>query len=103
MLESKLFKSSWFSFNTALCPFEITLYFERILKTYASFQGFYIITSVVVFDLLLIVYSNFMTTEETVKILSPGSGDDLRKPRAIVSQIFSNDGLWLTVSQVAMK
>ena len=43
----------------------------------ASFQGFYR-TSVVRLDYLLIVYSYFMTTRETVNLLSRVSGEDLR-------------------------
>ena len=54
---------------------------EGIAKADASFQGFYR-TSVVRLDYLLIVYSYFMTTRETVKILSRVSGEDLRRLRA---------------------
>ena len=50
-------------------------------KADASFQGFYR-TSVVRLDYLLIVYNYFMTTRETVKVLSRVSGEDLRKLRA---------------------
>ena len=72
-------------------------------KAAASYQGFYR-TSVVRLDYLLIVYSYFMTTRESVKLLSRVSGEDLRKLRATVSQIFSSTkGLWMTVPQVAMK
>ena len=72
-------------------------------KAAASYQGFYR-TSVVRLDYLLIVYSYFMITRETVKLLSRVSGEDLRKLRATVSQIFSStQGLWMTVPQVAMK
>ena len=35
-----------------------------------SYQGFYRTTSVVRLDYLLIIYSYFMTTKETVKLLS---------------------------------
>ena len=54
-------------------------------------------TSVVWLDYLLIVYTYFMTTRETVKLLSLVSGEVLRKPMAIVSQIFSStqDYGWL--------
>ena len=58
-------------------------------KAAASYQGFYR-TSVVRLDYLLIVYSYFMITRETVKPLSQVSGEDLRKIRATVSQIFSS-------------
>ena len=58
-------------------------------KVAASFQGFYR-TSVVRLDYLLIVYNYFMTTRETVELLSRVSGEDLRKIRATVSQIFSS-------------
>ena len=49
-------------------------------KIAASFQCFYR-TIVVRLDYLLIVYSYFMTTRETVKLLSRVSGEDLRKLR----------------------
>ena len=58
-------------------------------KEAASYQGFYR-TSVVRLDYLLIVFSYFMITRETVKLLSRVSGEDLRKLRATVSQIFSS-------------
>ena len=58
-------------------------------KAAASYQGFYT-TSVVRLDYLLIVYSYFMITRETVKPLSRVSGEDLRKIKATVSQIFSS-------------
>ena len=60
-------------------------------KAAASYQGFYR-TSVVRLDYLMIpvVYSYFMITRETVKLLSRVSGEDLRKLRATVSQIFSS-------------
>ena len=58
-------------------------------KAAACYQGFYR-TSVVRLDYLLIVYSYFMITRETVKPLSRVSGEDLRKIRATVSQIFSS-------------
>ena len=65
---------------------------EGMAKASASFQDFYRITSVVWLDYLLIVleYSYFMITRETVKPLSRVSGEVLRKPRATVSQIFSS-------------
>ena len=76
---------------------------EGLAKAVASFQGFYR-TSVVRLDYLLIVYSYFMITRETVKLLSRVSGEDLRKLWATVSQIFSSSkGSWPTVPQVAMK
>ena len=76
---------------------------EGLAKAAASFQGFYR-TSVVRLDYLLIVYSYFMTTRETVKLLSRVSGEDLRKLWATVSKIFSSTkGSWLTAPQVAMK
>ena len=43
----------------------------------ASYQGFYRTTSVVRLDYLLIIYSYFMTTKETVKLLSRVSGEVL--------------------------
>ena len=58
-------------------------------KAAASYQGFYR-TSVVRLDYLLIVYSYFMITREAVKLLSRVSGEDLRKLRATISQIFSS-------------
>ena len=61
----------------------------QLAKTAASFQGFYR-TSVDRLDYLLIVYSYFMTTRETVKLLPRVSREDLRKLWATVSQIFSS-------------
>ena len=54
---------------------------EGMAKADASFQGFYR-TSVVRLDNLLIVYNYFMTTRDSVKILSRVSGEDLRRLRA---------------------
>ena len=39
-----------------------------------------------------------MATQGTVKLLSRGSGEDLRKLRATVSQIFSTEGQWFDCS-----
>ena len=55
---------------------------------------FYSTTSVVWFDLVLIQHSNFVATREPVKLLPRGSREDLGKPRATVSQIFSFTTTW---------
>ena len=89
--DSKLFKSSWFIFNTAPYLFWNRIIFGNGICIVARLKS---IASVVWLDYLLIVYFYFKITRETVKVLSLGGEQDLWKPRATVSQISSTEELW---------